>query len=133
MTATTEQWAWVSRVFGVAPTGGGGGAGAGLAAWQTARSTAISTLNKLADAVKTLDIPEATEAVILLRAIRANLTEAPTTSRQIAELRRYLTTDEIITDAQDPNGFGIEVRLREPLLAALDRVAGDIEPGERAE
>jgi hypothetical protein len=94
----------------------------GLAEWQQARTTAIGTLNRLADAVSKLDIPEAPNAVILLRAIRANLTESPTSTRQIGELRRYLTTDEIITDAEDPNGFGIEVRLREPLLAALDRI-----------
>ena len=119
---TEEGRAWLGDVLGVtlATTGD---APPALAAWQSARATAIASLNALADKVATLDIPESSEAVILLRAIRANLTESPTTARQQAELRAYLQTDDIIADAEEPNGFGIKIDLRAPLLAALDAIA----------
>jgi hypothetical protein len=118
---SAQKSGWVRRVLGIdlaplntLPTG--------LAAWQAARSAAIDTLDLLADAVDTLPIPEAPEAIILLRSIRANLTEAPTTPQQIEELRRYLETDDVIAEAEDPNGFGITVELRTPLLAALNAI-----------
>lgn len=117
---------WVRRVLAIelAPPGSGQPeAGEGLAAWRQARSAAVTSLNALADAVGKLDIPEAPAAMILLRSVRANLTEAPTTPRQIAELRRYLQNDDVIDEAEHPNGFGITVSLRAPLLAALDGLA----------
>ncbi len=90
-----------------------------LAGWQAARATAMTSLRALEAAVRRMDVPERDRAVILLRAIQANLTEAPTTPRQVAELQRYIETDDIIAEAEDPNGFGITVALRRPLLAAL--------------
>ena len=90
-----------------------------LADWQAARATAMTSLRALEAAVRGMDVPERDRAVILLRAIQANLTEAPTTPRQVAELQRYIETDDIIAEAEDPNGFGITVALRQPLLAAL--------------
>ncbi|HVB67308.1 MAG TPA: hypothetical protein VNE67_05555, partial [Acetobacteraceae bacterium] len=90
-----------------------------LAGWQAARATAMTSLRALEAAVRRMDVPERDRAVILLRAIQANLTEAPTTPRQVAELQRYIETDDIIAEAEDPNGFGITVALRQPLLAAL--------------
>ena len=65
-------------------------------------------------------LPEADEAVILLRSIRANLTESPATPQQIEELRRYLEEDDVIDAAESPNGYGVELLLRDPLLDALD-------------
>jgi hypothetical protein len=115
---------WVRRVLGIEPATPGGPLN--LAGWRQARGAAVTSLNALADAVAKLDIPEAREATILLRAVRANLTEAPTTARQIAELRRYLETDDVIEEAEHPNGFGITVSLREPLLAALDGLASQL-------
>jgi hypothetical protein len=90
-----------------------------LAGWQAARATAMTTLRALEAAVRQMDVPERDRAVILLRAIQANLTEAPATPRQVAELQRYIETDDIVAEAEDPNGFGITVALRQPLLAAL--------------
>ena len=118
--------AWVTRVLGVAVSAGGAGAGSGqvrgLDVWQAARTKAIGTLTALEAAFRKMDEPEVDDAVILLRAIRANLTEAPATWRQVDELRRYLSEDDIIDDAEEPNGLGVIVLLREPLLAALDEV-----------
>ncbi|MGH7041772.1 MAG: hypothetical protein ACREFY_06540 [Acetobacteraceae bacterium] len=94
-----------------------------LAEWQAARATAMTSLRTLEAAVRQMDVPERDRAVILLRAIQANLTEAPATPRQVAELQRYIETDDIIAEAEDPNGFGITVALRRPLLAALAGLA----------
>lgn len=66
-----------------------------------------------------MDDPDGDEAIILVKAIQANLTETPATLRQVEELERYITTDDIVTDAEAPNGFGVKVELRTPLLAAL--------------
>lgn len=92
---------------------------AALKAWQDARATAIDALRRLDGAIRAAEDPEADKASILLQAIIKNLSPAPTDARAVAELERYLKTDDIITEAEMPNGFGIEVTLRAPLLAAL--------------
>ena len=112
--------AWTERVLGVVVGGRGSGTLPDLSGWRAARATAIASLTALEAAVRGMDVPERGEAIILLRAIRANLTAEPATPQQVAELRRYIATDDIIAEAEDPNGFGIEVNLRAPLLAALD-------------
>jgi hypothetical protein len=72
----------------------------------------MTAIHRMAD-------PEGDAAIILVRSIAANLTEKPTTASQIQELQHYLETDEVIEDAEAPNGFGIQVRIRQPLLASL--------------
>jgi hypothetical protein len=94
----------------------------GMAGWQAARGVALASLKVLEGAFRKMKEPETDRAIILLRAIQANLTEAPTTPAQVTELENYLTTDRIIQEAEMPNGFGFKVALREPLLAALARL-----------
>lgn len=117
-----EKTAWLARVLGVTLPHATGPAA--LATWQRARTAAIGDLNALADKVAGLDHPQRDQAIILLRAVRANLTEAPVSPRQQAELRRYLETDDVIDEAEAPNGLGITVILRTPLLAALAHLEG---------
>jgi len=90
-----------------------------LAQWQTARGDALTALRQLENAFRNMQHAASDRAIILLRAIQANLTAAPTSLAQIAELENYLNTDRIITEAEMPNGFGFKVQLRAPLLAAL--------------
>jgi hypothetical protein len=97
----------------------------GLAGWRTARAAAMASLKALETAVRGMDAPERDAAVVLLRAIQANLTAEPVTPQQVAELQRYIETDDIIAEAEDPNGFGITVELRAPLLAALAGLRAD--------
>ena len=126
--------AWVLSAFGIdmrqaAPAAKGAdgasgaaktsGNGAAMAGWKAARAKAVTSLNALAAAVGKLDYVDAPEAVILLRSIASNLTAEPSTPQQVAELRRYLETDDVIEEAEEPNGFGMQIVLREPLLAAL--------------
>jgi hypothetical protein len=91
----------------------------GMAAWKAARARAIATLRELQDAFRDMAHPDSEKGIILLRALQANLTEHPDTPAQVAELERYISTDDIVTEAEVPNGFGIVVDLRAPLLAAL--------------
>ncbi len=96
------------------------GSSPALAVWQTARTAAIASLNSLLDAInKASTHAERDAAIILLRAIRGNLTEVPDTPRKIAELEAYLTANDIVEAAETPNVFGIKVELRAPLMAAL--------------
>ncbi len=99
----------------------------GIAGWQAARGTALASLKALEGAFRKMKEPETDRAIILLRAIQANLTEAPTTPAQVKELETYLSSDRIIQEAEMPNGFGFKVELRRPLLAALAGLRG--EPG----
>jgi hypothetical protein len=95
---------------------------AALAGWETARAAAIAQLQALGTAIKGFPHPKSTEAIVLVKAIQANLTPKPETLQQVTELEKYLTTDRIITDAEGKNGFGITVSLRKPLLDALGKV-----------
>lgn len=90
-----------------------------LGAWQAERKLAIAGLNKLEMLVRASNHPETDAAVRLLRAIRANLTEAPETERQVAELARYIEQDEIFATAEMPNVFGVALNIRAPLGRAL--------------
>ncbi len=138
--ASGAQVQWVERVLGVdvgasTPPGSGGSTvpgSRGLAGWRAARTAAINTLKELEAAIRDMDVPERDEAVILVRAIQANLTAEPSTPQQVAELQRYIESDDIFAEAEDPTGFGIKVELRVPLLAALDGLRAETAAAERA-
>lgn len=90
-----------------------------LGGWTRARTAALAQLLALEKAIRGMNDPEGDAAIILVKAIQANLTARPATRQAVAELERYITTDDIIDEAQGPNGFGLTVELRRPLLAAL--------------
>lgn len=94
----------------------------GLAAWQTARAAAVQSIDQLEAAFRTMDEPEVPQAIILLAAIRAQLTPKPDTQQKVEALRRYIEQDTKIEEAEMPNGFGFTVSLRAPLLAALSNL-----------
>ena len=123
MSGTGEQAgkrAWVLRVLGIDPAGAtAGGVGAALDQWTRSRAEVIAQLRQLEQAIRAMKDPLADEAIILVKAISANLTAAPDSKQSVAELRRYITTDSIIDDAELENGFGITVRIRAPLMPAL--------------
>jgi len=114
--------AWVLRVLGFDPTKATNGSGLkpALERWAQSRAAVIGQLKQLETAIRAMNDPLADEAIILVKAISANLTAAPDSKRAVAELRRYLETDSIIDDAELENGFGITVRIRDPLIPALD-------------
>jgi hypothetical protein len=90
-----------------------------LAGWQAARQKAIGQLRQLAAAIAGTGDPDGRQPLILVNAIIKNLTASPSTPQSVAELERYLQTDNVITDAEIPNSWGVTVELQKPLLQAL--------------
>jgi hypothetical protein len=90
-----------------------------MESWTAARSTVLADLLVLEHSIRAMEDPLSDRAIILLRAISSNLTARPETPQQINELKNYLQNDEIIDDAETPNGFGIEIDIRRPLMSAL--------------
>jgi len=132
-----EKAAWLERVLGLrvpaTSTRATGGRGAAMVGWTSARATALASLKALEGAYRAMKHPLSDGAIILVRAIQANLTAEPGTPAQVKELEAYLIGDRIIAEAESPNGFGFEVKLREPLLAALaalkqEQAAGSVKP-----
>ena len=135
--------AWIERVLGIQVPGPAAAASAAntsatassaanpaQAAWTAARAQALAGLAALEAAVKGSPHPGRDKAVIILRALRANLIEMPGTLQQVAELRRYLATDDIVDAAETPNVFGVQLRLRVPLLGALDALHAHLVGGD---
>jgi hypothetical protein len=95
-------------------------AGQGLGAWQAARELVVKDLRAVAAQIAATKDPTAAAAIVELQSIIKQLTPAPTTPQQVAELDRYLRTDDVITAAEEiPSEMGT-VRIREPLLKALE-------------
>ena len=64
-------------------------------------------LQALEGHIRAMNDPDGDGAIILVKAIQANLTPRPETAEAVAELERYIETDQIITDAEGPElGFG---------------------------
>jgi hypothetical protein len=132
MSGRSEQNEWLQRVLGVGGPSSSSVSTAtesdddqlqnALAGWTKVRTKAMGSLRALEGAIRGMNHPAGDKAIILVKAITANLTETPDTKNRIAELRKYLQTDRIIEEAEEPNGFGINVDLREPLLEALEEV-----------
>jgi hypothetical protein len=113
------------------PSSGPSDAGAAIAEegqekWRAARSAAVAALTNLEGAVRKSSHPDRDGAIIMLRAIRANLPETPDTPQKVGELERYLTTDDIVDAAETPNVFGVNLALRAPLLEALAAVRAQL-------
>jgi len=106
---------------GPAPTGQApsGALGTALAGWQSARQTAIASLKQLLKAIVQAKDPEANAAIIQVDAMMKNLTAEPKTPQQVADLEKYLGTDDVVAEVELPNPFGVTVAVRAPLLAAL--------------
>jgi hypothetical protein len=143
---TAAQITWVERVLGVAMLDGDRGREqeseeappdfdttpdqpppeTGMEQWAKARGRAIALLSALEAAFRDSGDPLSDRGIVLIRAIRANLTERPETPQQLIELVKYIADDDVITEAEVPNGFGITVELRKPLLTALASVRSDM-------
>ena len=132
MSGRSEQNEWLQRVLGVGGPSSSSVPTAtesdddqlqnALAGWTKVRTKAMGSLRALEGAIRGMNHPAGDKAIILVKAITANLTETPDTKNRITDLRNYLQNDRIIEEAEEPNGFGINVDLREPLLEALEEV-----------
>jgi hypothetical protein len=140
MAQLDAQAEWVARVLhlklplpvSVASNANLAPTATGMAGWTQARDAALKSLKLLENAFRAMKEPESDPAIILLRAIQANLTAVPATQAQVNELISFITTDDIIASAEQPNGFGFKVELRKPLLAALQGLKLESEPAQGA-
>lgn len=130
MSNTAPANEWVERVLGLkvgnAGAPGTTAQGDGLAAWQAARKDVIGQLKTLQGKIAAMKHPRGDAAIILVRSIQANLTAKPGSRRDAEELERYLASDDTIDDAEKPNGFGIKIEVRKPLLAALAKLKAEL-------
>lgn len=126
MAVNATQSEWIGRVLGVVDaTASPTVPGPGLAVWQREREAAIGRLKELSAAIAASGDVEARDAIVLVQAIVKNLAAKPDGPRAVAELERWLRTDDILDDAEAPNPFGIELNVRAPLLGALAQLGAD--------
>ncbi len=85
-----------------------------LVDWTATRTWAIDQLRKVAKSIAEEKQPESAKAIIELKAVISNLTETPNTPQMVAELRRWLEQDDVVSDVCN---FALDIR--SPLLAAL--------------
>jgi hypothetical protein len=124
VTGDEDKLEWVERVLDVWIDFGDEHYGAeqreeNLALWRDARADAIEALQEVIANVRATDDPDAVRVEVVLKSIVMNLTERPETPQAVAELRRYIEDDDVITAAEEvPPEYGA-LDLRAPLLAAL--------------
>jgi hypothetical protein len=92
-----------------------------LAGWQAAREKAVGELKAVATAVAATKDPDAPKVIVELQSIIKNLTSAPTTPQQVAEMEKYLADDVITAVEEVPPEYG-KLNIRKPLLAALAKM-----------
>lgn len=88
--------------------------------WQAARSTAVASLRAvLARIDGAAGHAGANKAALRLRSVIKSLARDPASPAEVDELQRWLESDDVIEKVERPNGFGIAVLVRAPLLKAL--------------
>jgi hypothetical protein len=91
----------------------------GMAVWQKARVSAVNQLRSVsAQIARTKDL-DAGPVVRVLESIVRQLTPNPSSPQSVAELKRYLKYDDVITAAEEvPAQYG-KLKIKAPLLRAL--------------
>jgi len=95
---------------------------AALAAWQAARVQAVNAIRKVATVVAKTKDEESGKIALMLEGIVRRLVPNPASADQVADLERYLREDGIVAAAEQvPTAIGT-LRIREPLLGALQQL-----------
>jgi len=90
-----------------------------MASWKAARERVVAQITAVARNVAATGDPDARGVIIELQSIVKNLTAEPRTPQSVAELLRYLDTDDVIVAAEEvPPRFGV-LEIREPLVKLL--------------
>ncbi len=92
--------------------------------WEASRAAAVAPLKAILARVQDFDHPGAMRASLRLRSVIKTLAFDPATQREATELERWVASDDVVENVEKPNGFGIAVSLRTPLLQAL----GELKP-----
>lgn len=93
-----------------------------VAGWQAARVQIVNAIRKVATVVAKTKDEEAGKVAVMLEGIVKNLTPNPASPEQVTDLERYLREDKIVAAAEQvPAAIGA-LRIREPLLEALQQL-----------
>jgi hypothetical protein len=87
--------------------------------WNIACTDAVSQLESLTAAIRASGHARAHEAALMVTEVIKKLGTRPTTIEVLSDLEDYLIVEDVITSVERPNGFGIKVEIRKPLLAAV--------------
>jgi len=87
---------------------------AALADWRTERQAVVTRLRGLAARANKSTHVAAQQAFIEIQSLVKQLARDPLTLRQVNELERWLSQDDVVGDIDD-----LAVKIRAPLLAAL--------------
>jgi hypothetical protein len=99
---------------------------AALAQWKKVRSEIFTNLRALGKAIAETQDPDAAEAIIKIRSLLAQIPETPDNPSTVAEVRRYLETDDIIDDIETPNPFDLKINIKAPLLPILTQITNTL-------
>lgn len=102
---------------GKSSDGGGNDAADALAEWKARRTAAVNALKAVATQVANAKHASSAKAIVELQGVIKNLTEAPSTARQVQELERWLKDDDVVTDVCE-----LAEDIRTPLLGALGKL-----------
>ncbi len=103
-----------------------GAVGEGLKQWQSAAQRARFQVRRLQTAIRLIEHTTSPEVVDLLDEVVEELETDPASRVEAETLLAYIRTDDVVARAEEPNPFGVEVKIREPLLTALERLRNEL-------
>ena len=92
-----------------------------MAGWQAERTAAVTSLKAVAARIAAARHPSSTKALIEINGVMKNLTPEPASRQQVAELQRYLGSDDVVNDV-----CSLAHDIRTPLLRALGRLQAQL-------
>ena len=88
-----------------------------MADWKTRRATAVGKLKDVATRIASAKHASSGKAILEIQAVMKNIPAEPATLQQVAETRRWLSTDDVVNDVCE-----LAADVRTPLLVPLERM-----------
>jgi len=88
-----------------------------MADWKTRRAAAVDSLKSVAGKIAAAKHASSTKAILEIQAVMKNITAEPATLQQVTELRKWLSTDDVVNDVCE-----LAADVRTPLLVPLERM-----------
>ena len=85
--------------------------------WKTRRAAVVDSLKSVAGKIAAAKHANSTKAILEIQAVMKNITAEPATLQQVTELRRWLSTDDVVNDVCE-----LAADVRTPLLVPLERM-----------
>ncbi|MCE9657558.1 MAG: hypothetical protein K8R60_03295 [Burkholderiales bacterium] len=85
--------------------------------WKARRAKAVASLKDVAGKIAASKHASATKAILEIQAVMKNITAEPATLQQVNELRKWLSSDDVVNDVCE-----LAEDVRTPLLIPLERM-----------